>query len=207
MLKLANYDEQIQAQQEVIDNGTLKAAASGYITYVKQFPYENQVTSAENVVVIADYEDTYISVQNKTIKDEILKKYDKYYTMQDGQKIALQEYPYSAQERMAAENQMKYPDLRMQYEVFENLPSIVFTPPSVPPVLEDRNLPYRYFLPLRLSSYLFWDWEAYQSVRNQNNMAVTFANMMQNNFAQQCTTQIDNKDRVEAATQQTPSNH
>ena len=25
-------------------------------------------------------------------------------------------------------------------------------------------------------------------------MAVTFANMMQNNFAQQCTTQIDNKD-------------
>ena len=56
-------------------------------------------------------------------------------------------------------------------------------------------------------TYLFWDWEAYQSVRNQNNMAVTFANMMQNNFAQQCTTQIDNKDRVEAATQQTPSNH
>lgn len=65
----------------MIDNGTLKAAASGYITYVKQFPYENQVTSAENVVVIADYEDTYISVQNKTIKDEILKRYDKYYTM------------------------------------------------------------------------------------------------------------------------------
>ena len=32
-------------------------------------------------------------------------------------------------------------------------------------------------------------------------MAVTFANMMQNNFAQQCTIQIDNKDRVEAATQ------
>ena len=56
-------------------------------------------------------------------------------------------------------------------------------------------------------TYLFWDWEAYQSVRNQNNMAVTFANMMQNNFAQQCTTQIDNKDRVEATTQQTPSNH
>ena len=114
--QLANYDEQIQAQQEVIDDGTLKATASGYITYVKQFPYENQVTSAQNVVVIADYEDTYISVQNKTIKDEILKKYDKYYTMQDGRKIALQEYPYSAQERLAAENQMKYPELRMQYE-------------------------------------------------------------------------------------------
>ena len=56
-------------------------------------------------------------------------------------------------------------------------------------------------------TYLFWDWEAYQSVRNQNDMAVAFANVMQNNFAQQCTTPIDNKDRVEATTQQTPSNH
>ena len=48
---------------------------------------------------------------------------------------------------------------------------------------------------------------AYLSVRNQNNMAVTFANMMQNNFAQQCITQIDNKDRVEVTPQQSPSNH
>ena len=38
-------------------------------------------------------------------------------------------------------------------------------------------------------------------------MAVTFANMMQNNFAQQCTTQIDNKDRVEVSVQQTSDNH
>ena len=56
-------------------------------------------------------------------------------------------------------------------------------------------------------TYLFWDWEAHLSVRNQNNMAVTFANMMQNNSAQQCTTQIDNKDREEATTRQTTSNH
>lgn len=56
-------------------------------------------------------------------------------------------------------------------------------------------------------TYLFWDWEAYQSVRNQNNMAVVFANVMQNNSAQQCTTQIDNKDRVELNTQQASDNH
>lgn len=56
-------------------------------------------------------------------------------------------------------------------------------------------------------TYLFWDWEAYQSVRNQNNMAVAFANVMQNNFAQQCTTQIDNKDRVELNSQQSSDKH
>ena len=56
-------------------------------------------------------------------------------------------------------------------------------------------------------TYLFWDWEAYQSVRNQNNMAVVFANVMQNNLAQQCTTQINNNDRVELNAQQTSGNH
>ena len=56
-------------------------------------------------------------------------------------------------------------------------------------------------------TYLFWDCEAYQNLRNQNNMAVVFANVMQNNSAQQCTTQIDNKDRVEVSVQQTSDNH
>lgn len=56
-------------------------------------------------------------------------------------------------------------------------------------------------------TYLFGDWEAYQSVRNQNNMAVVFANVMQNNLAQQCTTQINNNDRVELNAQQTSGNH
>lgn len=56
-------------------------------------------------------------------------------------------------------------------------------------------------------TYLFWDWEAYLNLRNQNNMAVVFAYVMQNNSAQQCTTQIDNKDRVEVSVQQTSDNH
>lgn len=38
-------------------------------------------------------------------------------------------------------------------------------------------------------------------------MAVVFANVMQNNSAQQCSTQIDNKDRVEVSVQQTSDNH
>ena len=56
-------------------------------------------------------------------------------------------------------------------------------------------------------TYLFWDWEAYQSVRNQNNIAVAFANVMQNNSAHQCATQIDNKDRVELNTQKASDKH
>ena len=69
-----------------------------------------------NVITIADYEDTYIQIQNTTIKDKLLEKYDRYYTIQDGAKISLREYAYTTQERLTAENQQKYPALRMQYE-------------------------------------------------------------------------------------------
>lgn len=114
--QLADYDTQIEKQQEIIEDGTLKATASGYVSYVRQFTYGNQVSGTMNVITIADYEDTYIEVQGKTIKDKLLEKYDRYYTIQDGKKLPLREYAYTAQERLTAENQQKYPALRMQYE-------------------------------------------------------------------------------------------
>ena len=114
--QLADYDEQIQKQQDIIEDGTLKATVSGYVSYVRQFTDSNQVTGSQNVVVIADYENTYIEVQGTTIKDKLLEKYDRYYTIQNGQKVPLREYAYTVQERLASENQQKYPALRMQYE-------------------------------------------------------------------------------------------
>lgn len=114
--QLADYDSQIQKQQEIIEDGTLKATASGYVSYVRQFTNGNQVTGETNVITIADYESTYIQVQGKTIKDKLLEKYDRYYTIQEGKKISLREYAYTTQESMTAENQQKYPALRMQYE-------------------------------------------------------------------------------------------
>lgn len=39
-------------------------------------------------------------------------------------------------------------------------------------------------------TYLFWDWESYQNLQNQNNIAVVFANVMKNNTVQQPTINI-----------------
>lgn len=114
--QLSDYDEQIQKQQQIIEDGTLVATASGYVSYVKELKNGNGVTTAENVVVIADYENTYIKVEDVTIADKLLEKYNQYYTIKDGKKVPLREYAYSAQECLTAENQLKYPSLRMQYE-------------------------------------------------------------------------------------------
>lgn len=43
-------------------------------------------------------------------------------------------------------------------------------------------------------TYLFWDWESYQNMQNQNNMAIAFANVIKNNaMQQQPTTNIENE--------------
>ena len=43
-------------------------------------------------------------------------------------------------------------------------------------------------------TYLFWDWESYQIMQNQNNMAIAFANVIKNNaMQQQPTTNIENE--------------
>ncbi len=112
----ADLQEQIEAQNKIIEDGTLVAYASGYVSYVRDIADVNIVDSTANVVVIADYDMPYIQVQDKTIKDELLEDYDSYYTMQNGEKELLREYAYSADEKMVAESQMKYPPLRMQYE-------------------------------------------------------------------------------------------
>lgn len=39
-------------------------------------------------------------------------------------------------------------------------------------------------------TYLFWDWESYQNLQNQNNMAVVFANIIKSNTIQQPPTNI-----------------
>lgn len=39
-------------------------------------------------------------------------------------------------------------------------------------------------------TYLFWDWESYQNLQNQNNMAVVFTNVIKNNTIQQPTNNI-----------------
>lgn len=114
--RVSDLKEQMSRQSEIIEDGTLVAHASGYVSYVFSLVDGGMVDSTKNVVVIADYDAPYIQVQDTTIQDNLLSKYEKYYTTQNGRKEPLREYAYPADERMVAESQKMYPPLRMQYE-------------------------------------------------------------------------------------------
>lgn len=114
--------EDIAKQQEIIDDGTLKARTSGYVVYSRDIsmPY---TTVANNVVIIADYNDCYIEVNDVSglssdyrLRDFNLSKFDACYTYINGQKKNLIEYPYTYDEKVVAESRNSIPPVRLKLE-------------------------------------------------------------------------------------------
>lgn len=117
----SDMEKQITNFNDEIADGTLTARHSGYVSYAKDISNNSQVSSGENVVVISDYDDLYVEMNDVTIEKKIFENYDKCYSIVDGKKYTLQEIPYTAQECAAAENRSLFPKLRLQFEKKQNL--------------------------------------------------------------------------------------
>lgn len=119
---LGNMNDRVAEQQEIIDNGTLVARASGYVTYVKDISASSQVSNTENVVVISDYDDCYVELQDTTVEKSLFDEYPICYTNVGGKKSNLKEYKYSANELLVAQSRSKYPNIRLKYENEADMP-------------------------------------------------------------------------------------
>lgn len=119
-----NLNERAAEQQEIVEDGTLTARASGYVTYVKDISANSQVNNTENVVVISDYNECYVELQDEgaTVDKELLEEYPICYTNAGGKKCALVEYKYSAEELLVAQSRSKYPFIRLKYENEADVP-------------------------------------------------------------------------------------
>ncbi len=136
--RVDDLNKEITAQQEVITDGTLRARISGKVVYSKELSSSRHVTSNENVVVIADYSDCYIEVinvdslgLNMGMADFDPSKWISFYTVEDGKKKYLEEYPYTKNEKLVAESKRNYPPSRFRYadgtkvtEVGQSIPII-----------------------------------------------------------------------------------
>ncbi len=109
-----SYNEEITELQELIQDGTLKAKKSGYVTYIKNTAAGNVASVKENVVIISDYTDTHIEVPNVTTKDYKYKKFDIKYAIINGEKVDISEFEYSNQELVYAKAQDSYPNIRFK---------------------------------------------------------------------------------------------
>ena len=118
------YDEQLYAymeefyQKEIanvrknIQDSTMKASHSGYVTYVKDTSKDNTADINEAIVVIGDYEDTYIEIPQVYIDKNPYKKYEYKYAFIDGKEIPIEEYEYTGQESALARARGNSPNVR-----------------------------------------------------------------------------------------------
>lgn len=125
-LRIDSINQQISKEQEIVDNSNLIARNSGYVTYIKNIENSGVVSASENVVIISDYEDCYIELQEGTVNDKLFENYSNVYTKLDGKKEELKEYRYSKEELVAAQSKGMYPNNRLKY-VNDNIPMEVGT--------------------------------------------------------------------------------
>lgn len=78
----------------------LVANHDGIVTYVRNMGESNNVSGQDNIVIIADYEDTYIALDGVGEELKLFEQYDYTYALIGGEKYPIQKLPYSEQENM-----------------------------------------------------------------------------------------------------------
>ncbi len=121
---IAAYDEDISKYQEIISDGTLVAKTSGYVTYVKDLSNGSSAENFENIVIVSDYNECYVELEDAWIRDNMFYYYPVCYTLLNGEKYYLSEYEYNPDELVIAGNREAYPYLRLNFENVEAMPEI-----------------------------------------------------------------------------------
>lgn len=113
---IASYDEDIAEYQKIVANGTLVAKESGYVTYIKDLSSGSSAENFENIVIVSDYNECYVELNDAWISDNMFYYYPVCYTMLNGEKYFLKEYEYNPDELIIAGNREAYPYLRLHFE-------------------------------------------------------------------------------------------
>ena len=109
----SNLQEEMKKQQKIIKEGTLKASHSGYVVYVKNMDMSTNAAAYENVVVLADPEETYIELADKTIDKYTYENYEEKYLFLAGKRYDVTEMSYNADVKVLSKASKKYPNVRL----------------------------------------------------------------------------------------------
>lgn len=141
--EIEQLKEEIAERQKLIEKETLVADTSGYVTYIKDMSESNRAAAYENVVIVSDYENSYIelsSISMASLSRSKITIYSRYYTEINAERYYLEEYEYSAEEQVIIENKMKYPNVRMKMIDGGELPPVGTTLPIFMTTTAEENV-------------------------------------------------------------------
>lgn len=111
--RINKSQEERKHKQEIIAEGTLRATHSGYVVYVKNLGVSTYASAYENIVVLADSEETYIELADKTIDKYGYKDYEVKYLQLAGETYDVTELSYGTEAELLAKASGRYPNVRL----------------------------------------------------------------------------------------------
>ena len=116
---LALLDQQISSLNNDIaklvekrDEQTILAPHSGYVTFVADLSMGNVLEGSNNIVVISDYDDLYIEMKDRNLKDYEFEKFISKWTVMGGEPVDITELKYTNSEVSYATSKNQYPYTR-----------------------------------------------------------------------------------------------
>lgn len=109
--RVQKINEQIALYQQIVDDGTLKAAHSGLVTYTKKLTEGRSAAAYENIVIVSDTDDLVLDIKDTAINEYKYSDYDKKYVIVDGEKYDVTESQYTSEVLVLSKINNRYPDV------------------------------------------------------------------------------------------------
>lgn len=109
--RVQKINEQMASYQQIVDDGTLKAAHSGLVTYTKKLTEGRSAAAYENIVIVSDTDDLELDIKDTAINEYKYSDYDKKYVIVDGEKYDVTESQYTSEVLVLSKINNRYPDV------------------------------------------------------------------------------------------------
>ena len=109
--RVQKINEQMALYQQLVDDGMLKAAHSGLVTYTKKLTEGRSAAAYENIVIVSDTDDLVLDIKDTAINEYKYSDYDKKYVIVDGEKYDVTESQYTSEVLVLSKINNRYPDV------------------------------------------------------------------------------------------------
>lgn len=100
--RIEKLQEEIRLQEELVQNGTLIAHHSGYVSYIKNLASGEVAGATESIVMISNPEEMYLEMESLTTETYTYSDYEVKYMLNGEEKIPVTEREYTSQEKVLA---------------------------------------------------------------------------------------------------------
>ena len=109
--RVQKINEQMASYQQIVDDGMLKAAHSGLVTYTKKLTEGRSAAAYENIVIVSDTDDLVLDIKDTAINEYKYSDYDNKYVIVDGEKYDVTESQYTSEVLVLSKINNRYPDV------------------------------------------------------------------------------------------------